>query len=1050
MKRRISILVVALALVLSLAVGVIYARAAGSTDKPTMKVIVVFKSQAGSSAVMSKLTTHHSTGIYQYHLIPAVAATVSQSTVDALLKDPNVAGVYTDHKIAPPHDPTGSEGAARIGKAATADVTPLESEAVQLTHAQDAWNIEIKGQPVMGQGIRVGMTDTGTDPTHPDLAAAIEAYRDFTGSGLQDNDGHGTGTSSLVAAQGLPVYNIETGTAMRYSGMAPKAKILMAKVGDLNGGYDSQFIRGIQWLVDEKVDIISDSWGGFALPPDGNDPVSMAVKAAIQSGITYCVSAFNEGPGQGTLGSPSDLKDALTVGASTGNREFSQIQFLASPGAYKGDQVIGWSSRGPNAQGDYKPDIMAFGAYGWALDPMAGDAYGNAGIQEFGGTSMAAPVCAGDLALAECAWKLSHPGYKLPAPSYWKNLLASTATDLGYPALDQSSGMVNAAAAVKEVVHQGKSMLVSVAADKKNPTSWSPRLNGGANASTTISVKNTGNAKEKVSLTPTAFVVNKAQTITKDITLLEAQGYFDAEMITIPSGTQFVQAKVTWPSGPDVSIRTAFYDSDGNFLTYAPTYGGYGHLALTQVSLTGPVSQRPVVSAGQPWEFDIFPRGSMPPTDPTQVVHLRVKFFHKATWSAVNVSTSSVTLMPGATAKIKTTVKAPTAAGTSFGGLVVSNGATKTTVPVSIRVPVKIANGRGRFSGTITGSTVEYNGGEFYFYDFAVPSGTHSVSASLTWPDQGNLVNMYLVDPSGNVRDAKGGDLVAYPDYPYGLVPPSAFTHTAEQVVWDSPDAGKWQILVWAPGFSGDSFVEPYTGTITLNTGLVAQQSWTATAAPDATVGKDFTINNPGPTSLDAYAESQMIWNGMLQSEDVTLTPATGTLEAGMDSYLAAYSFDLPQNVSLLTCSATWTSDPSTLIDLSLYDPTATSKSTSLATTDMGNFAVVANPMAGTWTVALGYGNPALPAPTADYTLTVDYVAPYPIDGFASSADFDTPLTIAPSGGSGTIHASIHVPADAQPGDVIEGMIDFYTAASGVEVAGGDHLGSVPVTITVQ
>ena len=60
---------------------------------------------------------------------------------------------------------------------------------------------------------------------------------------------------------------------------------------------------------------------------------------------------------------------------------------------------------------------------------------------------------AGDLALAECAWKLAHPGKALPAPSYWKKLLASTATDLGYPALDQSSGLVNAAAAVKAVLH---------------------------------------------------------------------------------------------------------------------------------------------------------------------------------------------------------------------------------------------------------------------------------------------------------------------------------------------------------------------------------------------------------------------------------------------------------------------------------------------------------------------------------------------------------------------------------------------------------------------
>ena len=701
-----------------------------------MKVIVLLKGGAQSREVAGKLALRHSKGVYRYHLIPAVAATISSDTLAAMRNDPSVLAVVPDRRIPAPKVPSGAEGTTSVGAAATTGA--LEPEALQLTHAQDAWNVKVNGQAVKGQGVRVGLTDTGTDPTHPDLAAAIEAYRDFTGTGLQDNDGHGTATSSCVAAQGRPVFNPETGTTMRVSGMAPEAKVLMAKVGDLNGAYDSQFIRGIEWLVDEKVDIISDSWGGFALPPDGNDPVSMAVKAAIDAGITYCVSAFNEGPGQGTLGSPSDVKGALTVGASTGNREFSQIQFLVnSPGAYKGDQVILWSSRGPNSLGDFKPDVMAFGAYGWALAPMAGDAYGNVGIQEFGGTSMASPVCAGVLALAESAWKLAHPGRPLPAPSYWKNLLASTATDLGYPALDQSSGLVNAQAAVKAVLRRGKSMLVSVGADKNNATSWSPRLNAGASASTTITIKNTGDVKESVWLKPTAFVVDDSQTITKDITLLEADGYFDAEMITIPAGTQFVQAKVTWPSGPNVSIRTAWYDSEGNFLTYAPTYGGYGHLALAQVSLTGPADQRPVVTAGEPWEFDIFPRGSMPPTGPTQVVHMQIQFLHKATWPAMKLSASSLTIKPGKTAKVTATVKAPAAAGTSFGRLVVGNGSTRTTVPVSIRVPVKMLNGQGAFSGAVTGSTVEYNGGEFYFYDFSVPSGTSSVTASLTWPDQG-------------------------------------------------------------------------------------------------------------------------------------------------------------------------------------------------------------------------------------------------------------------------------------------------------------------------
>jgi hypothetical protein len=1049
MRRRIFILVTALALVVALAVGALYAVAATPVANPTIKVIVVYKSRSDGKAIVRELAARDSAGIYQFRLIPAVAATVSRSTLEALRADANVAGVYPDRKIAPPVDPAGPEGLSPAGKPSGAAASgPIESEALQLTHAQDAWKITVKGQAVMGQGIRVGLTDSGIDRTHPDLAAAIEDYRDFTGTDLQDRIGHGTACASCVAAQGLPVFNSYTGTTMRYAGMAPKAKILMAKVGDLGGGLDSQFIRGIEWLVDERVDIISDSWACSGIPQDGSGPVAMAVEAAIEAGITYCVSAGNDGPGQGTVLSPGVVPGALTVGASTGNREFSQIRFLTHPGAYKGDQVVPWSSRGPNALGAFKPDIMALGAYGWALAPMAGDDRGNAGIQGFSGTSMAAPVCAGDLALAQCAWKLAHPGRRLPAPSYWKNLLASTTTDLGYPALDQSSGLVNAEAAVKAVLGRGASMLVSVAGDAASPANWSVRLGGGARASTTVSVVNTGDTTERISLTPLAFVADESETITREITLQKADGYLHTETIEVPGGAQFVEARLTWPSGPRTAIGTAIYDSVGDFIAYSPIRGGYGHLALTQVSLTGPADQRPVVTAGAPWRLDIFPSGSQRPTGETQVVHLQVKFFHKATWPALTTTRSRLTLRPGQTAKVRATVRAPAAAGTSFGGLVVSNGATRTTIPVAVRVPVKVSNGRGKFGGIIRGSGFQYQGGEWGFFDFTVPRGTGSIAASVTWPDQGNVFNLYLVDPSGTVRDAKGGDLFSS-DFPLGLVPAAAFTHTAEQVIWDSPDPGAWQLLVWAPAFSGDALAEPFTGVIKLAGNPFAGVTWKTVAGPGATLTRDFTVTDPGPTSLDVYAESQSIWNGRRQSRLVKLDPITGTLRAGADEFQAIHELEVPQNVSLLTCSAIWQSAPGTLVDVSLYDPTWTDRANASASTDTGNCAQVGDPMAGTWYVVVSYGDPRLPAPTAAYTLTVDYVAPTPVVGFSSSAARDDPLTLR-AGGSGTINATIRVPADAWPGDVIEGRVDFYTVSGGIEVAGGDRLGSVPISITVQ
>ena len=574
------------------------------------------------------------------------------------------------------------------------------------------------------------------------------------------------------------------------------------------------------------------------------------------------------------------------------------------------------------------------------------------------------------------------------------------------------------------------------------------RLGGGARASTTVSVANTGDSTERISFTPRAFVADEAETITEDITLQKADGFLHTATIDVPSGAQFVETRPTWPAGPQVAIRTAIYDSDGDFITYSPTSGGYGHLALAQVSLTGPPDQRPVVTAGAPWRLGIFPQASMPPTGETQVVHLQVKFLHKATWPALTTSRSRVTLRPGQTARVGATVMAPAAAGASFGGLVVSNGATRTTIPVAIRAPVELTDGRGAFGGAITGSTRQYRGGEYCFFDFTVPEGSGSASASLTWPDQGHLVNLYLVDPGGSVRDAKGGDLDLL-QIVQGLVPAAAFTHTAEQVIWDSPEPGAWQLVVWAPGFSGDSFAEPFSGAISLGGNPFAGVTWTTVAAPGATLTRDSTVSDPGPTPLDVYAQSQAIWNGMRQSETVTLDPITGTLKAGADDYGAGYSFAVPQNVSLLTCFATWQSAPGTLVDLSLYGPGGNARATALATTDAGNYAIVGDPMAGAWRAVIAYGDPGLPAPTADFTLTVEYAAPTPVVGFSSSAAFDDPLTID-AGGSGTISATIRVPADAQPGDVIEGRIDFYSVADAIEVAGGDRLGSVPISITVR
>jgi hypothetical protein len=88
-------------------------------------------------------------------------------------------------------------------------------------------------------------------------------------------------------------------------------------------------------------------------------------------------------------------------------------------------------------------------------------------------------------------------------------------------------------------------MLVSVAADKRNPSSWSARVPGGAWKSTTFAVKNTGDRPERVTLAPATYVTDSSRTIVKTITLTDETDHGTVQDFTVPSGTDFVQVRYT-------------------------------------------------------------------------------------------------------------------------------------------------------------------------------------------------------------------------------------------------------------------------------------------------------------------------------------------------------------------------------------------------------------------------------------------------------------------------------------------------------------------------
>src|SRR5215203_5325321 len=198
-----------------------------------------------------------------------------------------------------------------------------------------------------GQGIYVAVLDTGIDWTHPMFGgdptpprlgfmppvAAINTnqkvvyYMSFSG-GLIDDFGHGSAASSNNAgylaqapgADGLP------GTAddVRLHGVAPQARLMGYKVCTGTGScVSASTILGIEDAVSPFsvtmqpkpiAHVINMSLGGSGGP---DDATAVAASNAALLGTVVVASAGNEGPGEGTVGSPAAGRHVISVAATT-------------------------------------------------------------------------------------------------------------------------------------------------------------------------------------------------------------------------------------------------------------------------------------------------------------------------------------------------------------------------------------------------------------------------------------------------------------------------------------------------------------------------------------------------------------------------------------------------------------------------------------------------------------------------------------------------------------------------------------------------------------
>lgn len=228
----------------------------------------------------------------------------------------------------------------------------------RLRWAETLLRLPLVWRETRGEGIKVAILDTGIDTDHPDLAGAVVEARDFTGEGIEDENGHGTHCAGIVAARA---------NGVGFVGAAPKCELIVAKVLDAVGrGTLARVAAGIDWAVAVGADILS-----LSLAAEADDrELYRAVHAALAAGKVVICAASNSGAlGANTIGYPGRYGSVLTVAAHDA---------LGHPS--------GFSSRGPEI------DFMAPGQEIWST-------WKEGGWAQLSGTSMAAPFVAGLAAL---------------------------------------------------------------------------------------------------------------------------------------------------------------------------------------------------------------------------------------------------------------------------------------------------------------------------------------------------------------------------------------------------------------------------------------------------------------------------------------------------------------------------------------------------------------------------------------------------------------------------------------------------------------------------
>ena len=266
-------------------------------------------------------------------------------------------------------------------------------------------------------------------------------------------DDHGMGTTSVAVGQG-----VVTGSIIVGPDGPPQAEGKGLVVGPgkdvastQNGNfYSSPFLEdgfiyaglgydGVSGTGDD-VQIVSISWGPSDIDNDGWDALSRSIDLInrnLAPNTALLFATGNGAAGYGTVVPPSPAS-GIGVGASTLYGSIGLFESIDSADQIGGGDVMSWSNRGPGARNVTGVDVVATGAFGTGDIPLNQSLDGAISTDNFGGTSMASPVAAGNLALMYQAWYERNGEW--PTFEEAKAMLMGSATDINHDVWSQGAG----------------------------------------------------------------------------------------------------------------------------------------------------------------------------------------------------------------------------------------------------------------------------------------------------------------------------------------------------------------------------------------------------------------------------------------------------------------------------------------------------------------------------------------------------------------------------------------------------------------------------------